>query len=42
MTRLATVVPPNPAHAGYHDAKYRVYRRMIDDSLAYRELMSEY
>ena len=42
MTRLATVVPPNPAHARFHDAKYRVYRRMIDDSLAYRELMSEY
>ena len=42
MTRLATVVPPNAAHRAYHDAKYRVYRRMLDDSLAYRSLMSDH
>ena len=42
MTRLATVVPPNATHRAYHDAKYRVYRRMLDDSLAYRSLMSDH
>jgi FGGY-family pentulose kinase len=42
MTRLATVVPPNAAHRAYHDAKYQVYRRMLDDSLAYRSLMSDH
>ena len=26
--------------AGYHDAKYAVYRRMIDDHRAYRSMMS--
>jgi ribulose kinase len=39
MTSLATIVPPNPLHAGYHDAKYAVYRRMLDDSAAYRSIM---
>ena len=39
MTRLATIVDPDPRHAAYHDAKYAVYRRMLDDSAAYRTLM---
>ena len=39
MTRLASIVQPNPQHAGYHDAKYAVYRRMLDDSATYRSIM---
>ncbi len=39
MTRLAAVVHPAPRHAAYHDAKYAVYRRMLDDSAAYRSIM---
>jgi FGGY-family pentulose kinase len=42
MTRLGAVVRPDPAQAAYHDAKYRVYRRMLDDSLAYRTTMHEH
>ena len=40
MTRLGRVIQPDPRHAEFHDRKYRVYRRMIDDQLAYRALMS--
>ncbi len=40
MTRLGETVQPNERVAGYHDAKYAVYRRMIDDHRAYRSMMS--
>jgi D-ribulokinase len=39
MTRLATMRPADPSVARYHDAKYAVYRRMLDDHRAYREMM---
>ena len=39
MTRLATVRPADPSVARYHDAKYAVYRRMLDDHRVYREMM---
>ena len=40
MTRLGRVMQPEPRQREFHDRKYRVYRRMIDDQLAYRALMS--
>ncbi len=40
MTRLGRVIQPDPRQREFHDRKYRVYRRMIDDQLAYRALMS--
>ena len=39
MTRLGSIVQPDPATADFHDRKYRVYRRMIDDQRAYQALM---
>jgi FGGY-family pentulose kinase len=40
MTRLGRIVEPNRDEAQFHDRKYRVYRRMIDDQRAYRALMA--
>jgi FGGY-family pentulose kinase len=39
MTSLGRVVVPDAQTAAYHDAKYRVYRKMIDDGTAYRSMM---
>ena len=39
MTRLGSIVQPDPAAADFHDRKYRVYPRMIDDQRAYQGLM---
>jgi D-ribulokinase len=41
MTRLGRVVQPDRNSREFHDRKYRVYRRMIDDQCAYRTLMSD-
>jgi ribulose kinase len=41
MARARAVVDPRPELAGYHDAKYAVYRRMHDDQLAYRAIMDD-
>lgn len=41
MTRLKHIVQPNPATRAFHDAKYAVYRRMIDDQRAYAQLMAQ-
>ena len=41
MTRVGEAVEPDRSVAKYHDAKYAVYRRMIDDHLAYRTMMSD-
>jgi len=41
MTRLGRIVQPDPSTAEFHDRKYRVYRRMIDDQRAYRALMQD-
>ncbi len=41
MTRVGEVIEPDRSVAEYHDAKYAVYRRMIDDHLAYRTMMSD-
>ena len=40
MTRLGRIVEPDRDTAQFHDRKYRVYRRMIDDQRAYRALMT--
>ena len=39
MTRLQSVRAPDPTTARYHDAKYAVYRRMLDDHRTYRTMM---
>ena len=41
MTRLGRIVSPNSARRGFHDRKYKVYRRMIDDQRAYAALMTQ-
>lgn len=33
------VIEPRPSRAHFHDAKYKVYCRLYDDQMAYRELM---
>jgi D-ribulokinase len=40
MTHTGRTVRPDPRTRRFHDAKYRVYRRMIDDQRAYNALMS--
>ena len=42
MTRFGATLQPNPASKRYHDTKFGVYRRMIDDSLAYRAFMLDH
>lgn len=42
MTRLKHIVQPNPATRAFHDAKYAVYRRMIEDQRAYTRLMTPF
>ena len=37
----ATIEPAGGEVARYHDGKRRVFQRMVDDQLAYRELMAE-
>jgi FGGY-family pentulose kinase len=41
MTRLGRRVEPDPATKAFHDAKYGVYRRMVDEQRAYRALMRD-
>lgn len=41
MTRSGTVIEPSGgAVKAYHDAKYGVFKRMYDDQMAYRDMMS--
>jgi D-ribulokinase len=40
MTAVASSIPPNAQTADYHRKKYRVYQRMYEDQVAYREMMS--
>lgn len=40
MNSLARTLHPDPALRAFHDAKYAVYRRMIEDQRAYATLMS--
>jgi FGGY-family pentulose kinase len=39
MTGMGRVVAPDPAMRDFHDRKYRVYRRMIEDQLGYDAIM---
>lgn len=39
MTRAGTVIEPDRGVRAYHDRKYRVFRRMHADQMAYRALM---
>lgn len=41
MTSLGVVVEPDPRTKRFHDAKYAVYRRMIDDQIGYRGVMRQ-
>jgi ribulose kinase len=40
MAPVAKLFVPDLSTSSYHDAKYRVFRRMGDDQLAYRQLMA--
>jgi FGGY-family pentulose kinase len=40
MTAVANTIQPNATTAGYHRKKYRIYHRMYDDQMAYREIMA--
>jgi FGGY-family pentulose kinase len=41
MTRSGTVIEPaDGAVKAYHDAKYKVFKRMYDDQMGYREMMA--
>jgi len=40
MTRAGSQVLPDPRVTAYHTAKYRVYRKMIDDQAGYAKLMA--
>jgi FGGY-family pentulose kinase len=40
MTAVASSIQPNTQTADYHRKKYRVYHRMYEDQVAYREMMS--
>ena len=42
MTRLVRVVEPDLDLTRFHDAKYRVYRQMIDDQITYHSIMNGY
>lgn len=41
MSSTARVIAPQPQLQSFHEAKYRVYRRLHADQLAYRALMDE-
>ncbi len=41
MTRIDHIVTPDPRTRAFHDAKFAVYRRMVDDQLTYRAMMTE-
>ncbi len=41
MSRAARTIRPDPAEKAYHDAKYRVFRRLHDDQMAYRAIMAQ-
>ena len=40
MTRAGRIIEPDPASAAFHERKYKVFLRMTEDQLAYRELMA--
>jgi FGGY-family pentulose kinase len=40
MTKAGRIIEPNVAVRGYHDAKYRVFQRLHEDQVAYREAMA--
>ena len=40
MTRAGRTIAPDPRAAEYHARKYRVFRRMHEDQMAYRRLMA--
>lgn len=39
MAGKAHVISPNPELKSFHDRKYRVFLKMLDDQLAYRDIM---
>ena len=39
MNRIERILKPNVTERAFHDAKYAVYRRMIDDQRAYAAIM---
>ncbi|PTX95138.1 ribulokinase [Spartobacteria bacterium LR76] len=41
MSGPGRIIEPNRQTRAYHDAKYRVFHRLYDDQIAYRELMNE-
>lgn len=41
MTAAAAVIRPDPGTAAFHERKYRVYRRMIEDQRSYLATMND-
>ena len=42
LSSSVTRLRPDKAEAGYHEAKYRVFREMLRDQLKYRAIMEEF
>ena len=40
MSSRCDVVRPNPALRDYHERKYKIFRRMVEDQLKYKEIMN--
>ncbi|OYV63391.1 MAG: hypothetical protein B7X01_00340 [Acidiphilium sp. 21-62-4] len=40
MSRSGEAIAPDAALRSYHDRKYRVFRKLHDDQMSYRALMS--
>jgi len=42
MSHAGEVIPPNPAHADYHRAKFEIYREMYQEQLRRRKRMERF
>ena len=42
LSSSVTRLSPDKAEAGFHEAKYRVFREMLRDQIKYRTIMEEF
>ena len=42
LSSSVTRLTPDKAEAGFHEAKYRVFREMLRDQIKYRTIMEEF
>ena len=42
LSSSVTRLSPDKAEAGFHQAKYRVFREMLRDQIKYRTIMEEF